>query len=159
MANSEMTDSLERRVLRVGYLGAAFGGLCVAAAAYLMLAAYAGYLYLDLPPRERDFAAFVKGLGTGLRALPLGAIVAVLAAWIYNAIVRHSPAVAVAVRLEGEPNAIPRARVVADEDVRLADLADLARPPATDTRKACPSCGADVGADRSFCPECDHSFE
>lgn len=165
---SERTNGLERRLLRVGYLGAAFGGLCVAAAAYLLLAAYAGVLYLDVPAAERHFGGFINGLKTGLRALPIGACVAVLAAWIYNAAVLHMPQIAVKVRLEGEPNPSPRAASVDGEDPPIRPggrdgddvrLADLARPPVTDARKSCPSCGADLGAERSFCPECDHSFE
>lgn len=43
------------------------------------------------------------------------------------------------------------------EEQSAADL--LATPVGTSERKACPACGAKVRADRSFCPECDHSFE
>lgn len=47
--------------------------------------------------------------------------------------------------------------VSADADSAAVDL--LAARVPTGARKECPSCGATIRAELSFCPECDHSFD
>ncbi len=109
------------------------------------------------------FVIILLVLGTEVRAVTLvtygiavwfGAFLGgLILAIVYNVVAGLHGGVRVGLVLQSE---------VADTSAVRPDsqpFDPMAPSPPTTQRKTCPSCDARIRADRSFCPECDHSFD
>ena len=97
----------------------------------------------------------VKGFSWTLGSAVGGFVAGVLLATLFNILARHLGGIRVRLEPVEEDET-----VVADFTTEEGEPSDPLRPSkGTSKIKACPECGFEIRSDRSFCPECDHSFD
>ncbi len=137
------------RLARIEPHSAGVLGIWLSAVGYL---AFVGYLIYAAVERGSINDLPVAMLFGAAAFAIAGYVSGYLSATAFNVYGRRSGGLLVRLRVEVEE---PAAAVEWAE--RPVDL--LAPSPPTAETKRCPVCSHRVGAQRSFCPECDHSFE
>lgn len=115
----------------------------ITAAGYLILTFFVG----------RGLADIDRTIGEMVVALFSGLLCGFVYTLLFNSVARRTGGIEIHLTVA------PELREGDTEDSSDAVWDPLAPIPPTSEKKECPSCGAMVRADRSFCLSCDHLFD